>query len=219
MLRVSGCIFAFFYPLLLFSGHWEYETWQNLIYTNLQKGRFTFYTAAEARESTQFNKVYYYRISECLLYQANPWWDFEAHYSYLQHIRLGEKHFVPVNRWELEANPHVWVKNKVHLAWRNRMEFIRAKGDKQWDYVFRHRIRVEFPLTNCGKLKAFIISEEIFYNFRLHKFNQSRFIPLDFSIELAPKLSLDLICMIRTFHSVSINRWTRSLVFMGSLAF
>lgn len=200
---------------ILYASKWDVEYWQYLNWKNWECSPYKLYTIGEMRLNHDVSKFYYFKISENFAYQVHPRLDLEAHYCYLYSKGRGATNFTNTNRIELELNPSLPLNDGITLNWRNRMTFIKKQSIEHIQYVFRHRFKVVFPITNCSHLVAFSCSDEIYYDMGISKLTQNRFIPAELTFQLLPKLEVDVFLMVRNFFSTSSDKWYRSIV-LGS---
>lgn len=203
----------------LHAGEWDLEYWQSINARNWESGSCRLYTIAEVRIRKDVSKFYFYRIAENFAYRALPWLDLEMHYSFIYHKSHGATRFANTSRLELELNPFMEFDNGVTITWRNRLELLKRQRIKQIAYIFRDRLTVEIPISNCGYLTAFTFFDEVFYDFEHHKFSQNRFVPIQLTLALGPKIDLDAFFMIRDLYSFSLIKWYRSFVIGSVLNF
>lgn len=205
-------------PLFCFasSSRWDGEYWQYLNWTQVKWGRCKLYVRAELRLNDDFSNAFYYRISENFAFNALSWLDLEAHYSYLYHKSAGTTEFVNVNRWEVEVNPFIKLKDGSTIKWRNRLEILDQQGEPKLQYIFRHRAMAIYPV-NYGNLIGINISDEVFYNFDTRRFTQNRFVPLELMFKLTDRTTFNVFMMVRNW--LSSNKWYRSIVLGTELSF
>lgn len=201
------------------ASQWDGEYWQYLNWTNWECVPYKLYTVAEARVNHDFSKFYYYRITENFAYQALSWLDLEAHYSFVYHESRGATHFKNTHRLEFEVNPWMRFDNGITLKWRNRFEFLKKQGVSHIQYVLRDRLLALFPFENCGRITAFKIYDEVFYDCTLGKVTQNRIVPIELTLKVNECTALDLFMMVRNFFGLSSHKWYRSIVIGSELSF
>lgn len=195
------------------------EYWQYFNGTNWERGPYRLYTIGEMRYKSSLTSIYYYRIAANFAYQVKPYLDLEAHYSYIYNKSEGAARFSNVNRLELEVNPSKRFENGIALKWRSRLELLKQEGVAYIQFVFRDRLMVQIPIKNCGRLTSIHLYDEVFYDFKTHRFTQNRFVPLELSFALNQKTHLEVFFMVRNYYSLSSDRWYRSLVLGSALRF
>lgn len=198
---------------------WDVEFWQYAYWTQAEWGPYKFYGVGEVRLRKDLTKFYYYRLSECFAYRALPCLDLEAHFSSIYNKSHGATHFTNTQRLEFEINPFQKYEYGVEFQLRNRIELLKRQHVKHIQFVFRQRVRISIPITCCGHLTAYRISNEFFYDFDHHKYSQNRFIPLQLAFDISQKLQMELFFMLRDHFSFSTSKWYRSLVFGSELRF
>lgn len=206
-------IFFILLSSTLHASSWDLEYWQFLKWTQWKKDPFQIYASAETRLNKVINPFYFYRLTQAFAVKANSYLDLETHISYIWEKSRGNKHFTNRARLELEVNPHYTFSNDVQLKWRNRLEIIKRQNMPKLEYVFRHRILLNVPLKNMGKLKFIRTSTEIFYNLSTHYFTQNRFRVIELGFAPSSKTVLNVFIMVRNFFSAL--KWYRSIV-LGS---
>lgn len=208
---------ALLLSLQAFAGGWGKEYWQYVNWQQLEKGNHKLYFRGEARFHKDFSQFYYYRVSENYAYQALPNLALEGHYSFIHEKSLGALNFTNTHRFEFEVNPSVTFENKIQLRFRNRLELLKREDLALWRFVLRQRSMAVFPIENFGRLFAWRFSNEIFYSFESHLFNQNRFVPIELAFQISEGLEIDLFFMVRNF--ISSNKWRRSFVLGSDLEF
>lgn len=192
----------------LYATKWDVEYWQSLKWKNYENCQFKLYTDGQIRINKDLSRVYYYRISECVAYSVFPDLDVEAHYSFLYLKNRGATRFNNVQRMELEVNPSLPLNDCVSLRWRNRYELIKKQDSAFYRSVFRHRVLVQYKMEDY----TMSASDEVFYDFKTHKFTQNRWMPLQINFDVK-KMNLGFFFMLRNFYTS--NKWYRSVV-LGS---
>lgn len=206
----------FFLTLSCEATNWDIEYWQYLTIKNWESGLFKFYTEGELRINQSFSKVYYYRVGENFAYKALSWLDLEAHYNFIYHTPISLSDFIASHRFEIELNPSLRTE-RAELVWRNRFEWIKPQDNTPWQSVFRHRLKITFPIKNVDKLIAISCSDEVFYHWNLNKFTENRFIPCELSFQFSQTWSLEVFLMMRNLFAA--EKWRRNLVWGSRLRF
>lgn len=198
------------------AANWDVEYWQFINWNNWEKGPYKIYTSGAVRFNEDISKYYYGRATINFAYKVNPCLTVEAHYSYFNVKNRGSLHFIKNHRLELEYNPSLTFSNGIILRSRNRFEIVKQEPSYPFNYILRQRLMVAFPISNFGKLVSIDFSDELFYNFNSHKFNQNRLIPIRLTYALNRHTSLNVFVMIRHFFS---DQWYRSVVLGSELSF
>lgn len=198
---------------------WDVEIWQYLNWTNFEKGPYLLYTQGETRLDRDFKSLYYYRLSECFAYQALSYLTLETHYSYVSVKPRGATQFVSRHRLEFEINPALTLENHLKISWRNRFEVIKKQAISKLQYVFRHRVKLSYPIENCGKLVGIGCSDEVIYDLQTHYITQNRFIPFFLDFALSKRTALEVFMMVRNLYSLSDDIWYRSIVLGSTVSF
>ncbi len=208
-------IVTFAYFCAASASQWDWEYWQYLNYTSWKSGQYKLYTVEEARLNRDLSKVYYFKITENFAYQLLPTLDLEAHFSLVYNKPIGAARFTHSQRLELEFNPSLSIANGIVFTWRNRMDLLKKQDVSGILSVFRHRLKIKFPIENCGALRAISCSDEIFIDLNNKLFTQNRFIPVELMIALSSTRTMNLFFLVRNIQSISTLKWHRSFV-LGS---
>lgn len=195
--------------------NWDY--WQMASFTNWESGKFKYYTSGEAWINLTHAEDFLYRASANLAYEASNNLTLEAHYSLIFNRPLSEKHFFRNQRVELEVNPAYTSKSGISVIWVNRFELLKLQEVSSLQYIFRHRTKVRFPLTNFGRIKSINIADEIFYDFNFQTVVQNRFTPVELEVEIHSASRLSIFFLIRTLRTVDF--WENSYVFGSFIEF
>jgi Protein of unknown function (DUF2490) len=202
------------------AGHaakWDVQYWQYLEWKNWESGHCKLYTNGLTRLTNDLSRFTYYRISECFAYKALEDLVLEVHYSYINSKSPGARSFLNTSRLELEANPSHTFENGISFHWRNRLELLKIEHNPSIQFVMRERFGIKVPIKNGGKLVAWKMGDEVFYNLSIKKLNENRLVPFGIILALSRHTSLDLFTMIR--HQFTSNKWYRSFIFASQLSF
>lgn len=203
-------------PIPLFAS-WDSEYWSSVTSTTFNNQKFRLYTRAQLRFNKDVSELSRMELTEGISYQATSKLNLEAHYTYIYSKSWSAKHFKSTHRLELEANPSLSVKDKLIVAFRNRIEFLKEQKISPIRYIFRQLTKVTFPLKNFGRMTSFNITNEVFYNLSTRYFSQNRFSPLGITLNLDKGLDIDISLMVRNYFSS--DKWRRSIVFATELKF
>lgn len=218
-LIVALILFLFLFQLKNRLNAWEGEYWTQMNATLFESDPYRIYTVVEVRIDDNFTDLYFFRFTQNFAYQLRPFLGVEAHYSFIYDRPPGAFSFIETHRIEFEVNPSWDLSEKAKLLCRNRFELIKSNGNPSFRQTFRHRSMIVFPVENQGSLTAISVSEEVFYHFNQREFTQSRFIPLQLSFKVNPKVVLDLYVMVRNFFATRENRWLNHYVLASQLTF
>lgn len=212
MIRFRFFKLTIFFLLCIQSyGHcWYTEYWQELTWNVWECKPLSFSIYAKINTDNHWKEVRAIQISEQLAYQASENWSFELHYTY-----INGKSVVKGSQWlwrhraELEANYTFNLSCKNSIKTRNRLEIRKEKQQPKLIYRLRQRTLFEIALDH-SIFKSFSIYNEIFYDFKTHRFNQDRICPFQLTFELTEKIQMDLYFIIRLFYSAP--HWKKSAV-------
>lgn len=221
MAQWAGLLLLILFSSKAYAG-WDIEYWHYFRWNNWEKEKFKVYTTAEFRLEKDLSEYYYNRVTGNLSYRPISCADLELHYSLMNMKSHGTPSSTPfrfIQRYELELNPFMEWENGFKIHWRNRMEFIKRENLNYFQYVFRHRTELIFPLKIQSGAIMYKIFDEIFYDFDIKKFTQNRFTPILLSFELNKNVHFGIFFSIRNFFSLGSKKWFRSFVFGSELQF
>lgn len=212
---ISLVLIIFFSPLLGENCYSEY--WQSLYWKMWENDSFALKTYVKLETKNHLKSIRSIQFNEQLLWKASKNLSLEIHYTYLH-----SQSIVSNSKWrwhhrlELEANPLFPLPCHRLIKTRNRLEIIREKDEPKTLYRLRQRTMLVIPLQN-HVLKAFSISNELFYDISTHLFNQDRICPFQLTFALSEKVDLDVFFLIRLFITDAI--WRKSYVIGTQLNF
>jgi hypothetical protein len=196
-----------FTPILSLWGNNTFsEYWQRASWEMWRLGRVSSAIYAEIRTHNHMKNIRLFQISEQLAYHVSDQFRLEVHYTY-----INSRSVFPGSLWrwqhrfEFEANRDFLFENNVRVITRNRFEIKREQRDPKTEYRFRQRTWLRIPIENCGKLKAYSMINEVFYNILTHYIYQDRVTPVNLTFELAEKFTCDMFFMVQ-FYTGPVNR-------------
>lgn len=209
----------FFTFLLLSSSlqgaEWFSQYWQRLNWEYWKQEPFSLTFFSDVRSGNHFKSVRYYQLTNQFAYEFDKW-SFELHYTYIRDRPVQNRTPTGIatiwswqQRLEIEANHIFALKNCIQIITRNRFEIRKLEHNPKIQYRLRQRTKLFFPI-NWGKLKAYQLHNELFYDLSTHLFNQDRFCPMELLFELSEKVDLSLFFLLRFY--ISENIWRRGAI-------
>lgn len=185
-----------------------------MLWTTFNYESLTSRIYAEVRTQNHMQNIRFLLISEQLAYSISPNFRLEAHYTY-----YNRRAVFPGAQWrwehrfEFEANRDFDLPGKAKILTRNRFEIKQEQNNPERQYRFRQRTQLLIPIENRGRLKAYSMANEVFYNFLTHEIFEDRVTPINLSFELQKDYALDVYFLIQ-FFTGSTNR--RRVAVLGS---
>lgn len=209
----------FLFPCCQVSGDHQYsEYWQRLNWNAWDNDLFSIFTYVDLKSNNHAKGWRSILISEQLQFKASKNVTLELHYTYTH-----ERSVVSNSPWrwqhrlECEVNRVFHLFEKIYLETRNRLEIRRIQDIPKIQYRLRQRSQLFLPLENIGRLKSFIVSNELFYDLSNSNLTQDRFSPLIFTFATSEKTDVDVFFMIQFFlHN---RTWRKSMIFGSQLNF
>lgn len=182
----------------LSGGTWYSEYWQQFQWKTYSSDRFEVRSFARLETENHWQHLRAFLLSEQLAYKKNKDTSLEFHYTYIHGHSLISPIWGWQHRLEFEFNHIFRLLCDNQLITRNRLELRwRENSRPRPDLRFRHRTTYFVPLKTSIGLKAFSLSNEIFYDISKGDFTQDRICPCQLTFGVAENVDLDVFLMLR----------------------
>lgn len=175
-------------------------------------GKSTLYFYAEVRTAGDDREVDQYYLGPRYNYRISEHWAAGGAVKSINIKRNGE--FEDLYRFELELT-YLGKAGAGKIDLRNRVESIHEDARKDVTR-YRHRLRYKRPVSGSGAIKAFFMSDEIFYaeNAGSYHLLQNRFIPFGFDVSVGSNAVVSL--YYQYLHKNNIGREDDKIHVLGA---
>lgn len=184
----------------LVADNWYSEYWQRMLWTTFQCGPLTSRIYSEYRTQNHMQNCRFLLISEQLAYQVSTNFRVEAHYSYINRRAVTPKSpWKWEHRFEFEGNRDFSLPRKARILTRNRFEVKQEQNTPERQYRFRQRTQLLIPMEGWGKLTAYSMANEVFYNFNTYEIFEDRLTPINLTFQIHPDCVMDVYFVLQFF--------------------
>jgi len=153
----------------------------------------SFIVAPSLRMDEDISQLYYWESRQGIGVKINKHLDVNLHYVYASTKNLSNK-WVDENR--IEFQPTVkWNIGDLKFSDRNRVEYRIVDGTEKWRY--RNSVKLAKTITVKNQEITPFISNEVFYDFSVDRYNQNRAIA-GFSKKISDTVGLDVYYMYKS---------------------
>lgn len=129
---------------------------------------FDIFIQPDLRFNDDIGNLYYWHVRSGIVYHLHKNLDLGATYR-IKQTKTAKGSWIPEHRLEMEINPKIAVGN-FKIVNRNRFEYRKLHASEvRWRY--RNMIKIAYPLEIKGKKIIPFISQEIFYDMEVEKYN------------------------------------------------
>jgi hypothetical protein len=191
-------IFIWYASVLIAEVDTYSEYWQKLFFEMWSQGDFSIGTFIKIESCDHLKKIRSFQGSEQFAWQVSKIFQLKFHYTYIHGHPVNLSSWEWQHRLELEANRDLKLKRDCLIATRNRLEIRRIEYQPKTRFRFRQMTMLVIPLEKSF-FKVFSMSNELFYDMSLKRFDQDRICPCQLSFAVNEKLDMDIFFIIRFF--------------------
>lgn len=209
-----------FLPGLIFlqapaSGQFENDVryWQEFMLREYKEGAWQTFTWGELRWVDDASRLGVWFLQQKVLYEADPNLQLGFGGSWIE-IQNPDDTWTTLARFEVEVTPKWKLGPDWRFSLRNRLEG-RYGESRDWDleWVSRHRFRAVRPLEGWGALTRYEFSNEVFYDYRLGRWNENRFRPVNLHFRLNERSSANIFLQVRSRRLGEDREWKHAAIF------
>ncbi len=209
----------FFLPGMLLlqvpaSGQFEDDVriWQEFMLREYKKGDWQTFTWGELRWVDDASRLGVWFLQQKVLYEADRNLQLGFGGSWIE-VQNADDSWTTLARFELEVTPKWKLGPDWSFSLRNRLEG-RYWESRDWEleWVSRHRLSASRKLQGFGRLERYEFSNEVFYDYRVGRWNENRFRPVNLHFRLSERSTANLFLQVRSRRLGEDREWVHAFI-------